>query len=148
MPVKTLFVTAVMIFVAAVPASAQIMAMNGTWEMVPEKCLGSWPEQETLIFESSEGIQRYTATYRDNGESGMYEWEIQYDGEDHPTSGTLADTASVRRLGERSELVVNKRDGRITQTYTRVLVDDDQTLISIGRGATGEVRWVRVFEKQ
>jgi hypothetical protein len=44
--------------------------------------------------------------------------------------------------------VVNKRDGRITQTYTCVLVDDDQTLISIGRSATGEVRWVRVLEKQ
>jgi hypothetical protein len=77
MHVKTLFATAVMIFVAAVPVCAQIMAVNGTWEMIPEKRLGSWPEQGTLIFESSEGIQRYTATYRDNGESGMYEWEIQ-----------------------------------------------------------------------
>ena len=137
-----------MTLVAAVPASAEIMEMNGTWEMIPEKCLGSWPDQETLIFENSEGIQRYTASYTSVGESGTYEWEIQYDGRDHPTSGTLADTASIRRLGQKSEFVVNKRDGRITQTYTRVLVDEDQTLISVGCSAIGEVRWVRVFEKQ
>jgi hypothetical protein len=40
------------------------------------------------------------------------------------------------------------REGRITSTYTRVLVDDDRTLISIGRDGEGEVLWVRVFERR
>jgi len=139
---------AILTLAVAAPVSAQIMEMNGTWEMIPDKCLGSWPDQETLVFKSIEGIQRYTATWTDDGESGGREYEIQYDGHDHAASSELADTVSVRRLGEKSEFVVNKRDGQIAETYTRVLVDDDGTLISVGRSATGEVRWVRVFEKQ
>jgi hypothetical protein len=51
-------------------------------------------------------------------------------------------------LDDKTEFVVNKRDGRVTSTYTRVLVDDDRTLISIGRSGDGQVLWVRVFEKQ
>ena len=42
---------------------------------------------------------------------------------------------------------MNKRHGEITSTYTRVLADDDRTIISIGRDAGGEILWVRVFEK-
>ncbi len=148
MQVRAFAFAAVLTLAVAPPVSAQIMEMNGTWEMIPDKCLGSWPDQETLVFKSVEGIQRYTATWIDNGESGGRELEIQYDGHDHAASGVLADTVSIRRLGEKSEFVVNKRDGQIAETYTRVLVDDDRTLISVGRSATGEVRWVRVFEKQ
>jgi hypothetical protein len=29
-----------------------------------------------------------------------------------------------------------------------VLVDDDRTIMSIGRNGAGVVQWVRVFEKQ
>jgi hypothetical protein len=29
-----------------------------------------------------------------------------------------------------------------------VLIDDDRTLMSIGRDGEGQVLWVRVFEKQ
>ena len=148
MHVRAFAIAAVLTLAVAAPVSAQIMEMNGTWEMIPEKCLGSWPDQETLVFKSVEGIQRYTATWIDDGASGGREYEIQYDGHDHAASSALADTVSVRRLGEKSEFVVNKRDGQITETYVRVLVDDDRTLISVGRSAIGEVRWVRVFEKQ
>ncbi len=148
MSLKTFVLAAALTLAVASPVSAQIMEMNGTWEMIPDKCLGSWPDQETLVFNSIEGIQRYTATWIDNGASGGREYEIPYDGHDHAASSALADTVSVRRLGEKSEFVVNKRDGQITENYTRVLVDDDRTLISVGRSETGEVRWVRVFEKQ
>ncbi len=90
MHVRAFAFAAVLTLAVAPPVSAQIMEMNGTWEMIPDKCLGSWPDQETLVFKSVEGIQRYAATW----------------------------------------------------------IDDDRTLISVGRSATGEVRWVRVFEKQ
>lgn len=43
----------------------------------------------------------------------------------------LAATASIRRRRDKSEFVVNKTDGRITETYMCVpLADDDQTRIS------------------
>jgi hypothetical protein len=132
----------------ASPVSGQIMEMNGSWELSPEKSLGPSPVQETLVFRIDPGIQRYTMTSVDaDGSEGLNEWEIRYDGKDHATR-TPGATASVRRLGEKTEFIVNKRDGRVTSTYTRVLVDDDRTLISIGRDGDGEVLWVRVFEKQ
>jgi hypothetical protein len=135
--------------VAAAPAPGQILEMNGSWELNPERSIGPSPVQETLVFEISEGIQRYTMTSVDaNGREGLNRWEITYDGEDHPTASGGGNTASVRRLGEKTELVTNKRNGQVTSTYTRVLVDDDRTIMSIGRNADGEIMWVRVFEKQ
>jgi hypothetical protein len=134
--------------VFALPVSGQIMEMNGSWELSPAKSLGPSPVQETLVFDIVPGLQRYTMTSVDaDGSGGLNEWEISYDGKDHPTR-TPGATASVRKLGEKTELVVNKREGRVTSTYTRVLVDEDRTLISIGRDGDGQVLWVRVFEKQ
>ena len=132
----------------AAPLAAQIPEMNGRWELMPAKSLGPSPTQETLVFDIAPGIQRYTMTSMEaDGRPGLNEWEIRYDGHDHPTR-TPGNTASIRRLDAKSEFVVNKRDGRVTSTYTRVLVDDDRTLVSIGRNAEGQVQWVRVFEKQ
>ncbi len=122
-------VLALVLFVAlAAPAHAQIMAMNGSWELNPGKSLGPSPVQETLVFTITPGLQRYTMTSVDvDGREGLNEWEI--------------------RLDDKTEFVVNKREGSVTSTYTRVLVDDDRTLISIGRDGEGQVLWVRVFEK-
>lgn len=132
----------------AMPLAGQIPEMNGRWELMPAKSLGPSPVQETLVFDIAPGLQRYTMTSVDaDGRSGLNEWEIQYDGKDHPTR-TPGNTASIRRLDAKSEFVVNRREGRITSTYTRVLVDGDRTLISIGRNEEGVVQWVRVFEKQ
>ena len=36
----------------------------------------------------------------------------------------------------------------MTSTYTRVLVDEGKTIMSIGRDGNNKVIWVRVFEKQ
>lgn len=144
-PVPLYFLAAVAI---AAPASAQIPEMNGTWELAPSKSLGPSPVQETLVFDITPGLQRYTMTSVDaDGRSGLNEWEIRYDGKDHPTR-TPGNTASAVRLGEKTEYIVNKREGRVTSTYTRVLVDGDRTLMSIGRDGEGNVLWVRVFEKQ
>lgn len=133
---------------SAAPATAQIMEMNGSWELNPAKSLGPSPTQETLVFHNTPGTQRYTMTSREqDGRAGLNEWEIAYDGQDHPTA-TAGNTASIRRLDDKTEFVVNKRNGQVTSTYTRVLVDDDRTIMSIGRNAEGNVMWVRVFEKQ
>lgn len=134
---------------AAVPVSAQIMEMNGSWELNTDRTLGPSPVQETLVFDIAEGVQRYTMTsVNADGREGLNEWSIEYDGHDHPTRSGDGNTASVRRLGPKTEFVVNKQNGQVTSTYTRVLVDEDRTIMSIGRNADGQVLWVRVFEKQ
>ena len=142
------WLAAAALLLVASPASGQIMEMNGSWELNPAKSLGPSPTQETLVFHNTPGMQRYTMTSREqDGRAGLNEWEIAYDGHDHPTA-TAGNTASIRRLDDKTEFVVNKRDGQITSTYTRVLVDNDRTIMSIGRNAEGNVMWVRVFEKQ
>ena len=71
------------------------------------------------------------------------------DGKDHPAGpGSTKRTVSLKRLGAKTELVAHKQDGSVTAIYTRVPVDDDKTLISIGRNANSKIEWVRVFEKQ
>ncbi len=145
---KALLMATAFCLLGTTPGSAQIMEMNGSWELNTQKTLGPSPVQETLVFDISEGLQRYTMTSVDaDGRRGLNEWAIQYDGKDHPTR-TEGNTASVRRLGPKTEFVVNKRNGHVTSTYTRVLVDGDRTIMSIGRNGAGEVQWVRVFEKQ
>lgn len=76
-------------------------------------------------------------------------WVIKCDGQDHTSGpGSTDRTVSLARLGAKTELVTHKSDGVVTATYTRVLVDDDHTLVSIGRDSEGTIEWVRVFEKQ
>ena len=77
-------------------------------------------------------------------------WAAKYDGQDHAAVGGRGGnvTVSLRKLDKFTELVTNKRDGKVTSTYTRVLVDEGRTIMSIGRDANNKVMWVRVFEKQ
>lgn len=146
---KVFLIATALWVVATVPCSAQIMEMNGTWELNTKRTLGPSPVQETLVFHISEGTQRYTMTsVNADGRTGLNEWEIEYDGHDHATNSGSGNTASVRRLGAKTEFVINKTDGHVTSTYTRVLVDNDRTIMSIGRNGDGEVEWVRVFEKR
>jgi len=122
--------------------------MNCSWELNPEKSIGPSPVQETLVFDIKSGVQAYVMTSVDaDGSEGLNALEIQYDGQDQATK-IVGATASIRRLGEKTEYVVNKADGRVTSTYTRVLADDDRTIMSIGRDGNGKILWVRVFEKQ
>ncbi len=131
------------------PAAAQIAEMNGTWVLNTEKTLGPRPESETLVFKISEHEQSYTMDFVDSeGQEGHAEWAVKYDGQDHPTTAGSNRTVSIRQLGSKTEFVVNKRDGVVTSTYTRVLVDDDNTIMSIGRDSDGTIQWVRVFEKR
>jgi hypothetical protein len=145
---KPLF--AAMFFVLAVSgtASAQIMEMNGTWKLSPARTLGPAPKEETLVYRIKAGEQAYTMdSVEADGRKGHAEWAAKYDGQDQPTA-TTGVTVSLRKLDSHTELVTNKRDGKVTSTYTRVLVDDGKTIMSVGRDANNKVIWVRVFEKQ
>jgi hypothetical protein len=132
------------------PSVAQIEEMNGNWLLIPEKSIGPAPAWEMLVFAISDDEQRYTMDAVDaEGRKSHTEWSVSYDGRDHPTtSGAPNTTASIQQTSDRTEFVTNKRDGAITSTYTRVLVDNDRTILSIGRDADGKIQWVRVFEKQ
>ena len=141
-------------------ASAQaatdcILEMNGRWALNPIKSLDPEGLQyEILVFTNTETEQRYSMEFS-NGpdDNGTLEWSALCDGLDHPSpdfpwSTAENSTVAISRLGEKSEFVVQKEDGILTTTYTRVLADNDQTMISVGRNAVGKIIWVRVFDRE
>ena len=145
---KLFFVVAALCAISST-ASAQIMEMNGTWKLSTERTLGPAPKEETLVYRIKPGEQAYTMdSIEADGRKGHTEWSAKYDGKDQPTAGAPGVTVSLQKLDRNTELVTNKRDGKITSTYTRVLVDDGKTIMSVGRNANNKVIWVRVFEKQ
>ena len=136
-------------------ATGCILDMNGSWSLNPEKSLDPTNlVYEVLVFSNTAKEQRYLMKF-ENGpnDRGSLEWSVPCDGKDHPSpdfpwSTAPNATVAITRLGDKSEFVVQREDGVLTTTYTRILADDDQTMISIGRNANQEVVWVRVFDKE
>ena len=136
-------------------ATGCILDMNGSWSLNPEKSLDPTNlVYEVLVFSNTAKEQRYLMKF-ENGpnDRGSLEWSVPCDGQDHPSpdfpwSTAPNATVAITRLGDKSEFVVQKEDGELTTTYTRILADDDQTMISIGRDANQKVVWVRVFDKE
>src|SRR5438132_13248628 len=95
-------------------ASAQIMEMNGTWKLNPERTLGPAPKEETLVYTIKPGEQAYTMdSIEADGRKGHNEWAAQYDGKDHAAAGGRGGaTVSLQTLDRVTEPVTNKRDGK------------------------------------
>src|SRR4026207_1157203 len=85
---------AVLAFAGTAPA--QIMEMNGTWKLNPERTLGPAPKEETLIYKIKPGEQAYTMDSSEaDGRKGHNEWAAKYDGQDHPAVGGRGGTVTV-----------------------------------------------------
>ena len=135
-------------------ATGCILEMNGTWSLNSYKSLDPTNlSYEVLVFSNTEEEQRYLMEFENKpNERGSLEWSVPCDGKDHPSpdfpwSTAPNATVAITRLGDKSEFVVQKENGRLTTTYTRVLADNDQTMISVGRDANNKVIWVRIFDK-
>ena len=135
-------------------AEGFILAMNGSWSLNPGKSLDPTSlAYEVLVFSNTEEAQRYLREFENSpNDRGSLEWSVPCDGKDHtspdfPWSTAPNATVAITRLGDKSEFVVQKENGRLTTTYTRVLADNDQTMISVGRDANNKVIWVRIFDK-
>jgi hypothetical protein len=139
---------AVALCLCAGSASAQIMEMNGTWKLNPARCLNSSLKEETLVYKIKAGEQGYVADWIDgDGTKGHSEWVAKYDGTDQPAGNGPGTTVSFKMSGK-TEVVTQKRDGKVTAIFTRVLSDDGKSIMSIGEDANKKLLWVRVFEKQ
>ena len=136
-------------------ATGCILDMNGSWSLNPEKSLDPTKlNYEVLVFSNTVDEQSYLMPF-ENGPNDRrsLEWSVPCDGQDHqspdfPWSTAPNATVAITRLGDKSEFVVQKENGVLTTTYTRVLADDNKTMISIGRDANQKVIWVRVFDKE
>jgi len=145
---------AIFINTDATAANGCMLEMNGRWALDPEKSLD--PEElqyEVLVFNNTASEQRYFMEFENNPtDKGSLEWSAPCDGKDYPSpefpwSNAPNSTVAIIRLGDKSEFVIQKESGLLTTTYTRVLADNNQTMISVGRDAKGKIVWVRVFVK-
>lgn len=139
----------------AAAASGCMLEINGRWALDADKSLD--PDQlkyEVLIFKNTDSEQSYSMEFENSAtDRGSLEWSAPCDGRDYaspefPWSTAPDSTVAITRLGDRSELVTQKESGVLTMTYTRVLADNNQTMISVGRDAMGKVVWVRIFNRE
>jgi hypothetical protein len=80
------WLTAAFLLAISSGASAQIMEMNGTWKLNPERTLGPAPKVETLVYTIKPGEQAYTMdAIEADGRKEHVEWKAKYDGKDQPT---------------------------------------------------------------
>src|SRR6185436_16397127 len=90
------FLTAALLLAISNGASAQIMEMNGTWKLNPERTLGPAPKVETLVYTIKPGEQAYTMdSIEADGSKLHVEWKAKYDGKDQPTAGDPGVTVSL-----------------------------------------------------
>jgi hypothetical protein len=128
----------------------------GTWQLNVAKSKyspGPAPKSQTLTIEASGKGEKVTSELTDAaGARTTTVYTASYDGKDYPITGVpIADTVSLKRVNARTSQRVDKKDGKIVQTFTRVVSADGKTMTVTIKGTNAQgkaVSNVVVFEKQ
>jgi ribosomal protein S18 len=141
----------------AVAVSAQASDPRiGTWKLDAEKSKfspGPAPKSLTLKIEAAGQGEKVTAEIVNaDGTSSTTEYTANYDGKDYPLKGsTVADMVSLKRIDTRTTERMDKKGGKVVQTFKRVVSEDGKTMTSTttGTNAQGQaLNNVSVFRKQ
>jgi hypothetical protein len=112
-------------------ADAQSNPRFGSWKL---KSDAPPPASNIMVYEPW-GIGGMKITVRSvnaRGETSEWWYTTNFDGKDMPVTGSSGTThAAVRRIDERTNEIVNKRDGQVTQRLTNVLSPDGKTIAVI-----------------
>lgn len=131
---------------------AQSEKFSGTWVLNLAKSNGPQPKSETITIHVSNGEEHYIVEALNEDGSRLHtEYRAKYDGKDYPNKNLITgNTAyvSLQAVDANTEIVSNKRDGKVTSSYRRVISADGKTLTSTILAADGSVRSVRVFDKK
>lgn len=123
-----------LIAVAALVAVARPTEAQGTnprfgrWKL---KSDAPAPASNIMTYEASgaAGMKVTVQSVNARGDTTTWWYTTEFDGRDMPVSGNTGTThTSVRRINDRINEIVNKRDGRVTQLLTNVLSPDGQTI--------------------
>jgi ribosomal protein S18 len=139
----------------SVPAQASDPRI-GTWKLDVEKSKlspGPAPKSLTLKIEAAGQGEKVTAEIVNaDGTSSTTEYTANYDGKDYPLKGsTVADMVSLKRIDTRTTERMDKKGGKVVQTFKRVVSEDGKTMTSTttGTNAQGQaLNNVSVFRKQ
>jgi len=128
----------------------------GTWELNAAKSsfkLNPPAKSETRTFTLVGQETKVTSTtVTMDGKTEKSAWTLVYDGKDRPITGSdVADALSVTRTDLYHATAVNKKNGKVVRTVTRVISPDGKTMTftTTGTNVRGEsVTEVLVFEKK
>jgi hypothetical protein len=115
----------------AVPVLLHAQASNprfGRWKL---KSDAPAPSSNIMTYEphGAAGMKVTIASVNARGEASSWWYVTEFDGKDMPVTGNAGQThAAVRRVSDRINEIVNKRDGRVTQLLTNVLSPDGNTI--------------------
>ncbi|MBM4194305.1 MAG: hypothetical protein FJ202_08015 [Gemmatimonadetes bacterium] len=138
---------------AVAVATAGFVATSESQE--PNARFGRWklksdapaPQSNIMTYEPSgaNGMKVTVTSVNARGDTTSWWYTTEFDGKDMPVSGNSGTThTAVRRINNRVNEIVNKRDGKVTQVLTNVLSPDGNTIGVIymrddGNGTTSAV---------
>jgi hypothetical protein len=144
-------------FVFLCPAfvAAQLDPAIGNWQLNLAKSKyapGTAPANLRVTVEAAgQGVKVTATTVRQNGQRIVVEYTAYLDGKDYPVNGSPDyDSVSLKRNGNMVE-GTRKRDGKVVQTYQRIVSEDKKTMTvaTTGKDATGNtLNSVAVFDRR
>jgi hypothetical protein len=128
----------------------------GTWKLNVGKSKyspGPPPQSQTLKIEAAGNGEKVTSEQvTTDGKTIKTEYTANFDGKDYPITGALnSDMVSLKRINARTTDRTDKKDGKVTLRFHRVVAEDGKTMIVTikGKDAQGQAVDNRVvFEKQ
>jgi hypothetical protein len=139
------FAFALLLVVIATGAQAQATNPRfGRWKL---KSDAPPPASNVMTYEpfGAAGMKVTVQSVNAQGEKSEWWYTTEFDGTDMPVTGSRGTThTSVRRIDDRVNEIVNKRDGKVTQILTNVLSPDGNTIAVVymrddGSGKTTNV---------
>ena len=115
-------------------ASAHAQNTNprfGQWKLKSE---APAPQSNIMTYEpfGAKGMKVTVTSVNARGEKSEWWYTTDFDGKDMPVTGSSGTThTSVKKVDDRVNEIVNKRDGRVTQVLTNVLSPDGNTIAVI-----------------
>lgn len=100
----------------------------GRWKLKSES---PPPSSNIMTYEAfgAAGMRVTVQSVNARGDTTAWWYTTDFDGRDMPVTGSAGTThTSVRRISDRINEIVNKRDGKVTQVLTNVLSPDGNTI--------------------
>jgi hypothetical protein len=128
----------------------------GTWQLNVAKSKyspGPAPQSQTLKIEAVGEGERVTSEITNAaGAKSVTVYTANYDGKPSPLKGSeIADMVSIKRIDANTTERTDTKNGKVVQTFTRVLSKDGKTMTVTVKGTNAQgqtVNNVVVFEKQ
>lgn len=136
-------------------ARAQTDPAVGNWKLNLAKSKfapGTTPTNLRVVIEAAgQGVKVTSTTLRANGKTIVVHYTAYLDGKDYPVTGSPDyDTVSLKRNGVTVE-GTRKKDGKVVQTYQRVVSPDRKTMTvaTTGKDASGQtLNSVAIFDRR